>query len=294
VSRDRSLQARARQNKHMEEISDTLRATFRRVLKLENRRAAVRHGRIDRIQGFTSSILGNTREITIYLPAGYDERADQRYPVLYAQDGQNLIDAHRSFIPGQHWKLSQAADLAIGERTASPMIIVAVDHAGVGRIDEYTPTHDQRHKGGGRADDYGRMLVEELKPLIDERFRTRAEDNGLMGSSLGGLVSLHLVFKRRDVFSRAAAMSPSVWWGGKAILRTAEEFGGPPPRLWLDIGGREGGGALNDARLLRDVLSTKGWPRKTFRYYEDRRADHSERAWARRVRQVLEFLFPPA
>jgi hypothetical protein len=51
---------------------------------------------------------------------------------------------------------------------------------------------------------------------------------------------------------------------------------------------------LNDARLLRDVLLKKGWPRKTFRYYEDRRADHSERAWARRVRQVLEFLFPPA
>ena len=275
-------------------MSETLRATFRRVMKLENRRAAVRHGRVERITDFKSAIFGNTREITIHLPAGYDDREDRRYPTLYAQDGQNLVDPHRSFIPGQHWRLTEAADAAIGERTASPMIIVAVDHAGVGRIDEFTPTHDKRHKGSGRADDYARLLIEELKPVIDERFRTLPRDNGVLGSSLGGLVSLHLVLKRRDVFSRAAVMSPSVWWDGKTILRTAEEFAGPPPRLWLDIGGREGKEALNDVRLLRDVLLKKEWSKKTFRYYEDRRGDHSERAWARRVRLALEFLFPPA
>lgn len=275
-------------------MSETLRATFRRVMKLENRRAAVRRGRIERITDFKSAIFGNTREIAIHLPAGYDDRADRRYPTLYAQDGQNLVDPHRSFIPGQHWRLTEAADAAIGERTSSPMIIVAVDHAGVGRIDEFTPTHDKRHKGSGRADDYARLLIEELKPVIDERFRTLPGDNGLLGSSLGGLVSLHLLLKRRDVFSRAAVMSPSVWWDGKTILRTAEEFNGPPPRLWLDIGGREGKEALNDVRLLRDVLLKKEWSKKTFRYYEDRRGDHSERAWARRVRLALEFLFPPA
>jgi len=275
-------------------MSDTLRAAFRRVMKLENRRAAVRHGRVERITDFKSAIFGNTREITIHLPAGYDDRVDRRYPTLYAQDGQNLVDPHRSFIPGQHWRITEAADAAIGERTASPMIIVAVDHAGVGRIDEFTPTHDKRHKGSGRADDYARLLIEELKPVIDERFRTLPGENGVLGSSLGGLVSLYLVLKRRDVFSRAAVMSPSVWWDGKTILRTAAEFAGPPPRLWLDIGGREGKEALNDVRMLRDVLLTKDWPKKKFFYYEDRRGDHSERAWSRRVRRALEFLFPPA
>jgi predicted alpha/beta superfamily hydrolase len=275
-------------------MSDTLRAAFRRVMKLENRRTAVRHGRVERITDFKSAIFGNTREITIHLPAGYDDRVDRRYPTLYAQDGQNLVDPHRSFIPGQHWRITEAADAAIGERTASPMIIVAVDHAGVGRIDEFTPTHDKRHKGSGRADDYARLLIEELKPVIDERFRTLPGENGVLGSSLGGLVSLYLLLKRRDVFSRAAVMSPSVWWDGKAILRTAAEFAGPPPRLWLDIGGREGKEALNDVRLLRDVLMKKEWPKKNFFYYEDRRGDHSERAWSRRVRRALEFLFPPA
>jgi predicted alpha/beta superfamily hydrolase len=278
------------------DMSEALRASFRRVLRLENRRAAIRTGRIEHIRGFESKILGNAREITIYLPAGYDDRDDRRYPVLYMQDGQNLFDAERAYIPGQHWKLKEAADHAIGERTAAPMIIVGVDHAGPGRLDEYTPVKDEQHNGGGRADDYARMLVDELKPLIDSRYRTLTDPDhtAIAGSSLGGLVSLHAVLTRRDVFGRAAAMSPSVWWGQRAILDTVEAYEGPPPRLWADTGGREGMEALQNARELRDRLAAKGWGDESLRYYEDRRADHSERAWERRVRTVLEFLFPAA
>jgi len=278
------------------EMSEALSATFRRVLRLENRRAAIRPGRIERIHGFESRILGNTREVTVYLPAGYDDRDDRRYPVLYMQDGQNLFDAERAYIPGQHWKLKEAADTAIGERTATPMIIVGVDHAGTGRLDEYTPVKDEKHNGGGRADEYVRMLIEELKPVIDERYRTLpdAANTGIAGSSLGGLLSLHAVLTRRDVFGRAAVMSPSVWWGQRAILDTVKAYDGPPPRLWADTGGREGLEALQNARALRDLIASKGWGEESLRYYEDRRADHSERAWERRVRTVLEFLFPPA
>src|SRR6187549_3675373 len=113
----------------MKEMSETLRATFRRVLRLENRRAALRPGRLEQIESFTSGIFGNARQITVYLPPGYDEHSERRYPVLYAQDGQNLFDPQRAFIPGQSWRLHEAADAAIGERTAAAMIIVGVDHA---------------------------------------------------------------------------------------------------------------------------------------------------------------------
>ena len=275
-------------------MSEALRASFRRVMRLENRRAVIRPGRIERIHGFESKILGNTREVTIYLPASYDDRADRRYPVLYMQDGQNLFDAERAYIPGQHWKLKEAADTAIGERTASPMIIVGVDHAGIGRADEYTPIRSVQHKSGGRADDYARMLIEELKPLIDERFRTLpdAASTGIAGSSLGGLVSLHAALTHPDVFGRVAAMSPSVWWADRAILKSVDAYRGPVLRLWADIGGREGIEALHDVRALRDRFAAKGWRDTTFRYFEDRRADHSESAWRARVRTVLEFLFP--
>ncbi len=274
-------------------MSDTLRATFRRVLRLPNRRVAIRPGRLERISGFASQILGNEREVTVYLPAGYDEREDVRYPVLYVQDGQNLFDPHRAYVPGNHWGLQEAADAAIGERTARPMIIVGIDHAGPARIDEYTPVRDKKHKGGGRAAAYARFLIEELKPAIDTRFRTLAdaENTAIGGSSLGGLVSLFLALRHPDVFRGVAAMSPSVWWSDRAILGEVDAFDGPPPRMWLDIGGREGAEALRDARELRDRVAAKSW--RDSRFYEDRRGDHSERAWARRVRQALEFLFRP-
>lgn len=263
----------------------TLRSALRRVFRLENRRAAIRPGRLDSFND-----LG--RQVTVYLPPGYDEHPDRRYPVLYMQDGQNLFDPQRSYIPGQHWQLKEAADAAIGERTASPMIIVGIDHAGPARIDEYTPVRDPKHNGGGKAADYAKFLLEKVKPAIDQRYRTIPNQTAVGGSSLGGLVSLYLVLKHPDVFRAGAAMSPSVWWSGRAILNDVDAFDGPKARLWLDVGGREGGEALNDARELRDRLMAKGWPE--LRYYEDRRADHSERAWAKRVRMVLEFLFPPA
>ena len=265
----------------------SVRSALRRLFRVENRRAAIRPGRIEHLAGFS-------RPVTLYLPAGYDERGERRYPVLYMHDGQNLFDADRAYILGQHWRLQEAADAAIGERMASPMIIAGVDHSGPARIDEYTPTPDPRHKGGGRADEYARLLLEELKPLIDERFRTIPGETAVGGSSLGGLVSIHLALKHPRVFSRAAVMSPSVWWNHRAILGEVDAFEGPRPRIWLDIGSREGTEAVRGARALRDRLLARGWDDDTLRYYEDRRGDHSERAWARRVRRALEFLFPPA
>ena len=278
----------------MKELRQTLRSTFRRVLRLENRRVAVRRGRLDSFE-FTSGLLGNTRQITVYLPAGYDERDEQRYPVLYMQDGQNLFEPHRSFIPGQHWRLGEAADAAIGERTAVPIIIVGIDNTGPSRVDEYTPTRDVKRNAGGRADDYFRMLQEELRPLIDRRYRikTGVAHTAVGGSSLGGLLALHLGLIQPPAFGRVASMSPSVWWNGRAILGEVDSFSGDRPRIWLDIGGREGREALIDARELRARLVAKGWGEDRLHFHEDRRGDHSERAWAGRARMMLEFLFPP-
>jgi predicted alpha/beta superfamily hydrolase len=281
----------------MQPLSDTLRTAFRRVLQLPNRRKEIRRGTLDHIRGFHSDVLANDRDITIYLPPGYNDRDDVRYPVLYMHDGQNLFEAERAFIPGQHWRLGEAADEAIGSRSARPMIIVGIDNTGASRIDEYTPTNDPSRHGGGKAKDYGRMIIEELKPIIDATYRTLtdAPNTALGGSSLGGLATLHLGLTHPDVFGHLAVMSPSVWLHNRAILSDVEGFASPQrPRIWLDMGGREGVEGLNDARSLRDLLRNKGWRDEAdFTYFEDRRADHSERAWAKRAPAVLEFLFPP-
>ena len=178
-----------------------------------------------------------------------------------------------------------------------PMIIVGIDNTGSSRIDEYTPTNDPLRHGGGKATDYGRMIIEELKPIIDATYRTLtdAPNTALGGSSLGGLATLHLGLTHPDGFGHLAVMSPSVWWDNRAVLDEVARFRAPKrPRIWLDMGGREGVEGLNDARLLRDRLRMNGWRDDAdLNYFEDRRADHSERAWAKRAPAVLEFLFPP-
>ena len=271
----------------------SLRSTLSRVFRLENRRREIRHGALERIRGFPSSILGNARDLTIYLPPGYGERAGVRYPVLYMQDGQNLFDPERAFIPGQHWRLAEAADEAIAARTAKAMIIVGIDNTGA-RIDEYTPSRDAARSVGGHAADYARFVLEEVKPAIDARFLSLADgaNTAVGGSSLGGLLALYLALTLPDAFGAVAAMSPSVWWHGRRILAAVDGFSAARhPRLWLDIGGREGREALENVRLLRDRLVAKGWADQ-LHYFEDRRGDHSERAWAKRARAMLEFLFP--
>ncbi|HUJ16274.1 MAG TPA: alpha/beta hydrolase-fold protein [Thermoanaerobaculia bacterium] len=267
----------------MREMRDTLRATFGRVLRRDNRRQAVRRGTLERVGDFS-------RPLTVYLPPGY-ERGETRYPVLYMHDGQNLFDPERSFVRGQPWRLNEAADAAIGDCTAEPMIIVGIDHAGPGRIDEYTPTRDDSRQAGGKAGDYARMLIDQIKPLIDSRYRSLPDDTSTAGSSLGGLVSLYLGLTRPDLFRRIAAMSPSVWWNDRSILGFVDRFEGPRPRIWLDVGGREGRETLRDARTLRDRLLSKGWSSDDLEFREDPRGDHSERAWARRARPMIEFLF---
>src|SRR5207247_634005 len=155
-----------------------------------------------------------------------------------------------------------------------------------------TPTRDPARNAGGGAAEYAEFLIEVIKPEVEQRYRT-SSPVGIGGSSLGGLFALHLALGRPDVFSRAMVMSPSVWWDRRAILRLVDIFEGERPRLWLDIGGREGAEALAGARELRDCLRAKGWAAEDLHYEEDRRAGHSERAWGRRVGRALEFLFPP-
>jgi predicted alpha/beta superfamily hydrolase len=251
--------------------------------------------------GFHSTILNNDRDVLVYLPPGYDASKGKRYSVFYMHDGQNLFDGATSFIPGQEWRVDETAQALIAAGKIEPLIIVGIYNAGKERINEYTPAEDAKYKMGGKADLYGRMLVEELKPFIDSHYRTKdARHTGLGGSSLGGLVSLYVALKYPGVFGRAAVVSPSVWFANKQIVHYVEALPSKPKvRIWLDIGTKEGQTAedaqqtVNDARLLRDTLIKKGWQvGKDLDYYEAEGALHNEGAWAARVERILTFLFP--
>jgi predicted alpha/beta superfamily hydrolase len=253
-------------------------------------------------KSFHSNVLNNDRDVLVYLPPDYETNKEKRYPVLYLHDGQNLFDGATSFIPGQEWRVDETAQRLIAAGKIEPLIIVGVNNAGKDRINEYTAAEDAKYKMGGKADLYGRMLVEELKPFVDSHYRTKwdAEHTGLGGSSLGGLVSLYLALKYPAVFRRAAVVSPSVWFANKQIVRYVEGLPKKlPVRIWMDIGTKEGSTVqeaqrtVNDARLLQETLIKKGWkPGKDLDYFEAQGAEHNEDAWAARVAQILTFLFP--
>jgi predicted alpha/beta superfamily hydrolase len=143
------------------------------------------------------------------------------------------------------------------------------------------------------------LLVDELKPFIDRRYRTSPTpaDTGLGGSSLGGLVTLYLGLEYWQVFGKLAVMSPAVWWGNRDILQRVQKLRGHlPVRIWLDIGTAEG---TNPQRIEQDVdalcqaLVSKGWRLgEDLVYQVDAGAGHNEFAWGHRAREVLRFLFP--
>ena len=252
-------------------------------------------------KSFHSNILKNDREVIVYLPPGYDASKRKRYSVFYIHDGQNLFDGATSFIPGQEWRVDETAQRLIAAGKIEPLIIVGVYNT-KDRIDEYTPATDAKYKLGGKADLYGRMLVEELKPFIDSQYQTKrdAKHTGLAGSSLGGLASLYLALKYPNVFGRAGVVSPSVWFAGKHIVHYVEALPKKPNvRLWIDMGTKEGRTpeeaqqSVDDARVFRDALVKKGWRiGKDLSYFEAEGAEHNEAAWSARVESILTFLFP--
>lgn len=233
------------------------------------------------------------RDLIVYVPPGYDD-VDRRYPVLYMQDGQNLFTPDTAF-NGQEWRMRSTADALIAAGEMEPLIIVGIYNSGDSRIDEYTHSRDRRTGRGGKAAEYGRLLVDELKPFIDESYRTcnGPRHTGLGGSSLGGLVSLVLGLRYPEVFGKLAVMSPSVWWDRRSILRMVRSIDVQRhARIWMDVGTEEGRRTTEDARLLRDALADKGWREGAdLAYLEVPGAAHNEQAWADRVAPMLNFLF---
>jgi enterochelin esterase-like enzyme len=246
--------------------------------------------------GFRSRFLPTPRDLIVYLPGLYEKSPRLRFPVLFMQDGQNLFDPATAFVPGMDWRVGQTADTLIEQGAIQPLIIVGIYNTGEKRVGEYTPSRDPK-LGGGSADRYGRMLLEEILPFLRSRYRVLdgVGNTGIGGSSLGGLLSLYLGLKFSGRFGKLAVLSPSLWWNRRWILHfAARRRVKSRPRIWLDVGTKEGGNTLENARKLRDILLKKAWQAgANFRYEEIEGGQHNEGAWAQRVGPFLEFLFPP-
>ncbi|MFC1743247.1 alpha/beta hydrolase-fold protein [Candidatus Riflebacteria bacterium] len=250
-----------------------------------------RTGNFEFLKKFHSSSMGNTRDILVYLPPSYKEMAKKRYPVLYMHDGNNIFDTVTSFA-GVEWEVDEAVQSLIKEGLLAEIIIVGVYNTG-SRMHEYTPVKDKKYGGGG-GDKYLNFLVYELMPVINKKFRTRTgpENTALMGSSLGGLISLFAAFKYNKFFGQVGVMSPSLWWADCHMLDFVVKQKKNQVRIWLDMGTREGKSALDNARKMNTILQKMKYKHgQDYFYYEHKGAIHNEAFWAQRLHLPLLFFY---
>lgn len=254
--------------------------------------------------------LHRERTIRVYLPDGYD-RGRRRYPVVYMHDGQNLYHSEDSAY-GDIWN-AQAASDRLREK-GMPVIVVGIDNGGEERLDEYSPwicppadkfekVHGLQWSFGGKGVKYGEFIVKTLKPLIDDKYRTKPgrKSTAIMGSSMGGYISIYIGTKYSDVFSMVGAMSTSVWVEEKKLMDTIRESRLKYPMKWyLDVGTNEAGdrrkrilnrGYVDGSVRVYGALREKGLSDDDVRLLIDDGAFHNEKEWAKRLPEALEFLF---
>jgi predicted alpha/beta superfamily hydrolase len=151
--------------------------------------------------------LERYRRVRIYLPESYSV-SGKKYPVLYLQDGQNVFDnATAGF---GEWGIDEALD-TLGSKIAET-IVVAIDHGGNKRLNEYAP-YDMEKYGKGEGDAYADFLVKTLRPYINKHYRTKkcGKHNYIAGSSMGGLISFYTILKYPKKFGGAGVFSPAFW-----------------------------------------------------------------------------------
>jgi predicted alpha/beta superfamily hydrolase/ketosteroid isomerase-like protein len=225
------------------------------------------------------------RDVSVWLPPGYDEDEARRYPVLYMHDGQNVFDPATAFA-GIDWQVDETATRLIAEGRLDPLVVVAVNNT-QDRMVEYLDNE--------RGYRYVDFLADELKPFIDATYRTRPEreSTGVMGSSAGGLASLLAAWRRPEVFGLAGLLSPYIPLDTHEVL-ARDGWRERPVRLYVDNGSDELDSRLQPMidQLLR-TLRRQGFRRgRDLTWYLDAGAPHNESAWAARAWRPLTFLFP--
>lgn len=258
--------------------------------------------------------LNETIKIDVWTPKGYTD--SKKYPVIYMHDGQNLFDANSTW-NHQAWEIDSVLGSLIADKKVKPAIVVgihSVDTTRIGdlmpeRVVEMTPSGEVRDfidlmcRGQYRADEYLAFIVNTLKPIIDNKFSTLTDrkSTSIMGSSMGGLISIYGVTEYPEVFGAAVCMSTH-WTGAigdNADFPTAmkqyllDNF----PRngdylLYFDNGDCDYDSqylpAYNEMNTLFDFLGYREGEKLKIGVFQGH--SHSEKSWSERVDIPLQFI----
>lgn len=259
------------------------------------------NGVIERYSDFPSRYV-DVRPVDVWCPAGYHQSPDRHYPVLYMQDGQNLFEPTLSAYTGIDWGVDEAINQLMATGQIEGAIVVGVWNIPA-RWQEYRPPKAlppisllAKRDGRAYSDNYVSFLVEEVKPFIDVHYRTRPEQahTFIMGSSMGGLISLYALEEYPEIFGGAGCLSTH-WPAGEQPLVDYLGQHLPAPgrhKLYFDYGTVELDSYYEPYQQLMDEWLQKAgytagqnWLTQKFEG-----ANHSEAAWRARLHIPLRFL----
>ena len=248
------------------------------------------------IENFHAMMLNNDRRLHIYLPPGYYENKENKFPVLYVHDGKSVFDI--SDWSKESLNMHTTADKLISEGKIQEIIIVGIDNIGENRTSEYSHWDgiDMGKPVTGKGLLYEDFVINDVKPFIDKNFRTLADrDNtALMGASIGGFSTFNIGFRHSEVFSKLAMLSPYFGWGDNKLYDKISQGiykEKKPLKMWIDVGSKEDG-FVNMAANVIFLLMNNGYEYfDELVAYEAPDGEHSERFWAQRVEPILVYFY---
>lgn len=223
--------------------------------------------------------LDSYRRIWIYLPPDY-ETSDESYKVLYMHDGQNVFDLATSF--AGEWEVDETLN-ALFDAGDEGCIVVAIDNGGSERLNEYSPWEIPAYDVDGIGEYYIDFIVETLKPFIDGNYRTKPgrEFTGIMGSSMGALISTYGGVEHRETFSRIGAFSPAYWITDSCFIHVEETPHDAPMRVYSIGGALEGASMIENLNSMDATFINAGFSSDEFLTVVHADGQHSEWYWAR-------------
>lgn len=231
------------------------------------------------------------RRLYVYTPRGYD-KCETRYPLVYMFDGHNVFyDSHATY--GRSWGMKQYL-----EKTGQKVILAAIEcnPEGHRRLNEYSP-FDFTGTGLGRMEGLGKATMDwitgKLKPMIDAEYRTLPDREHTMiaGSSMGGLMAIYAAVEYNAFFSRAAALSPSLWVSPKGLNDMIRRTGlASPTIVYMDLGTAEVGGDTREYRALFNTAKLLSLSGAAVAARIVPGAEHSEAYWEKRIPVFFDYL----
>lgn len=228
------------------------------------------------------------RQLRVYLPPGY-ENNEQRYPVIYMHDAQNLFDNATAY--AGEWAVDETLNrLAMSDNLH--VIVVGIDNGGDFRMNELSPWTNLEF-GEAQGEAYLTFITEVVKPYIDNRFRTKSEarNTAIIGSSMGGLMSHYAALAKPDVFGKAGILSPSYWYSGDVFGYTSTVEIPSTSKFFVSVGGLEGTSMAPDVERMQGLLRSRGMAAENLftRVVED--GEHNEAFWTVEFEHAVKWLF---